>query len=188
MSRYVNSVAAAVLLAVLLRGCMVQGFKVPSGSMLPTLLIGDYIFASRIEYGIAAPLIDAWIWRWGTPQPGDVVVLARRGEPGRLYVKRVVGVAGEILEARDGALSADGRPRRVLPEWVAPGQLEDFGPVRVPPGHVFVLGDNRDQSIDSRNWGPVETAGIKGRVFLIYWSQRKSGGGVRWERLGSWVQ
>jgi len=185
---YFKTVVTAFVVALLLRGCVVQGFKVPSGSMLPTLQVGDYILASRIDYGIPRPVLRGWLWRYGSPRPGEIVVFGRSAEPDRLYVKRVAAVAGEIVEVRDGQLTVDGHQRDILPDWVHTGRLDDFGPIRVPPGRLFVLGDNRDQSIDSRSWGPVDSSGIKGRVFLIYWSQSNSGGGVRWERLGSRVQ
>lgn len=187
MRPYLTSFAAALLLAVLLRGCAVQGFKVPSGSMLPTLQVGDHILVWRLGYGIPSPLGDGWLWGGSSPAVGDVVVLERRAEPGSYYVKRVAAVGGEIVEMRAGSLLVDGHPRRLVGEPLLSTERADFRPVRVPPERVFVLGDNLDQSIDSRDWGPVEISGIKGRVFLIYWSQRKSGGSVRWERLGATV-
>ncbi len=170
-----------------MRSCAVQGFRVPSGSMLPSLQVGDHILASRLDYGIPAPFSGRWLWRYADPAVGEIVVLERRDEPGSYFVKRVAAVAGEIVEMVDGDLVVDGRRRDFAGQSLRPAELVDFRPLRVPPGQVFVLGDNRDQSIDSRDWGPVEVSGIKGRVFLIYWSQRKSGGSVRWERLGAWI-
>ncbi len=187
MRPYATSLATALLLALLLRGCVVQGFKVPSGSMLPTLQVGDHILVWRLSYGVPAPFSAGWLWHGGEPDVGDIVVLERPSEPGSYFVKRVAAVAGEIVEMRGGELIVDGRPRAMVAEALPSREQRDFRPVRVPPGRAFVLGDNRDQSIDSRDWGPVEISGIKGRVFLIYWSQRKSGGSVRWERLGAGV-
>lgn len=180
---YLQAIAIALLLAVFLRGCVAQGFKVPSGSMLPTLQVGDHILVSRWPYGIPLPVGGGWLWRGAGPRPGDVIVLERAAEPGSHYVKRVAAVAGEIVEMVDGALVVDGH-RRDLAAAVLPARAAaNFRPRRVPPGHVFVLGDNRDQSIDSREWGPVDGSGIKGRVLFIYWSQTRSGGRVRWQRL-----
>ncbi len=187
MKAYLHAVGTAIVLALLIRGCAVQGFKVPSGSMLPSLQVGDHILVSRLEYGIPAPFSDRWLWQHSGPQVGDVVVLERKGEPGFYYVKRVAAVGGEIVEMVDGQLRVDGRPRRFPAQRLQPAEVVSFRPLRVPQGRVFVLGDNRDQSIDSRDWGPVEVSGIKGRVFLIYWSQRKNGGSVRWERIGARV-
>lgn len=180
---YLQAIAAAALMAVLLRGCVAQGYRVPSGSMLPTLQVGDHILVSRWPYGIPLPLPGAWLWRGHGPRPGDVVVLERAAEPGAFFVKRVAAVAGEIVEIVDGALVVDGRRRDLAGDRLPSRMQANFRPLRVPPAHVFVLGDNRDQSVDSRDWGPVDVAGIKGRVLLIYWSQTKSGGRIRWQRL-----
>ncbi len=155
--------------------------------MLPSLQVGDHILVSRLEYGIPAPFSGGWLWQHSGPDVGDVIVLERKGEPGSYYVKRVAAVGDEIVEMVDGELRVDGHPRGFPEQRLWRGGSENFRPLRVPQGRVFVVGDNRDQSIDSRDWGPVEVAGIKGRVFLIYWSQRKSGGSVRWERLGARV-
>lgn len=183
MKPYLQAATVALLLLVGLRGCGVQGFKVPSGSMLPTLQVGDHILASRWSYGVPAPFSGAWLWHVGGPQPGDVVVLERKAEPGSYFVKRVAAIAGEIVEIVAGELVVDGHRRDLVRQRLPASTDRNIRPVRVPPGHVFVVGDNADQSIDSRDWGPVDLSGIKGRVFLIYWSQTKSGGTVRWERL-----
>ena len=187
MKPYLHAVATAIALALIMRGCAVQGFKVPSGSMLPRLQVGDHILASRLHYGVPAPFSGGWLWRHSSPGVGDVVVLERSAEPGSYFVKRVAAVAGEIVEMVDGELVVDGHPRPFDAQRLTPAEAVTFRPLRVPPGRVFVLGDNRDQSIDSREWGPVEISGIKGRVFLIYWSQRKSGGSIRWERIGAGI-
>ncbi len=185
---YLWAAMAAALLTVVLRGCAVQGFKVASGSMLPTLLVGDHVLMSPWAYGIAAPLAGVWFWRGGGPDPGDVVLLEYEGAPGSFFIKRVAAIAGETVEVVAGELVVDGQPREIAAPRLPSGTTRDFRALRVPPGQVFVLGDNRDRSIDSREWGPVELSGIKGRVFLIYWSQTKSGGSVRWERLFARVQ
>ncbi len=188
---YVHAVASAVVLVFLLRSCAVQGFKVPSGSMLPTLQVGDHILSSRLPYGLAAPFSGTWLLRYAAPQAGEIVVLERPGDGeggGGYFVKRVAAVAGEVLEITGGALIVDGHRRRLAPAGEIARDQRNLSPRRVPPGHVFVLGDNRRQSIDSREWGTVPVTSIKGRVLCIYWSQRKSGGSVRWERLGARVQ
>ncbi len=182
-AQYLHALGTGVVLALLLKGCVVQGFKIPSGSMLPTLQIGDHILSSQIAYGVPSPFSDGWLWPLAVPAVDDVVILELPEEPNRFYVKRVVATGGEVVEFRQGALRVDGREREGPDRW--PSGAAEFAPVRVPPEHVFVLGDNRDQSIDSRTWGPVKVSSIKGRVFLIYWSQRKSGGSVRWERIGA---
>jgi len=192
-----KSIRRAVLIALgltgLLRGFVLQGFRVPSGSMLPSLQIGDQILVSRLRYGIAAPWSGGWLLRFAAPRPGDVVVLTLPNDPASYFVKRVVAVPGEVVTIREGRLYVDDMERESgappgFPEiLVVPEGAADFEPLRVPPGHVFVLGDDRSASIDSRVWGPISTDGIKGKVFLVYWSQKPDGGAVRWERIGSLV-
>jgi signal peptidase I len=184
-----------LLVAVVVRGLVVQAFKIPSGSMLPTLQIGDYVLVEPLRYGVRLPALGGWLLRWSDPRPGDVIVFANPKQPTQDYVKRVVAVGGEVVEIRDKQVLVDGRPRAVPGAYFADGsshvQLvgprDNFGPAAVPPGKVFVLGDNRDQSVDSRFWGFVDVDEVGGKAFLIYWSVDGEDGWVRWERLGAVV-
>lgn len=169
--------------------------KVPSGSMLPTLQVGDHILVWPLRYGLRLPLVG-WLVRWADPQPGDVVVFAGPHDATRDYVKRVAAVGGELVELRAGQLVVDGTPRRLSgPPPDAPAadsqfasRTDTFGPIAVPAGKLFVLGDSRDRSIDSRVWGFVDVDDVRGQAGAIYWSMDADDGWVRWERLGGDVR
>ena len=194
MRGYLQAFGLAFAVALVLRGVVVTAAKVPSGSMLPTLQVGDYVLVSPLSYGLRLPGIG-WLTRWGDPAPGDVVVFA--GPHGEIqdYVKRVAAVAGELVEVRDGELTVDGAPRRfpgVTETRRSGSQLhaptDNFGPIQVPAGKLFMLGDSRDRSIDSRVWGFVDVNDVRGKAGTIYWSMDGDDGWVRWERLGSEVR
>lgn len=184
-----------MLAAILLRGFAVLAVKVASGSMLPTLQIGDHVLVSPLSYGLRIPLLGGWVARWADPLPGDVVVFAGPRDAEQDFVKRVAAVGGERVELRDGELFVDGRPRP-LPDGVpSPPRgnvrrpaADTFGPVAVPKGKLFVLGDSRDRSIDSRAWGFVDVGDVRGRAGNIYWSMDGDDGWIRWERLGRAVR
>ena len=164
--------------------------------MLPTLQIGDHVLVSPLSYGIRIPLLGGWVVRWADPKAGDVVVFAGPRDAEQDYVKRVAAVGGERVELRGGELFVDGQPRG-LPAGVDPPprhagvrrpSTDTFGPVAVPAGKLFVLGDSRDRSIDSRVWGFVDVGDVRGKAGMIYWSMDGDDGWVRWERIGSAVR
>jgi signal peptidase I len=165
--------------------------KVPSGSMLPTLQIGDHVLVTPLRYGVRLPLLG-WVVRWADPQPGDVVVFAGPHDATHDYIKRVAAVGGELVELRAGQLFVDGAPRRLPGAPAADSQLpsraDNFGPIAVPVGTLFVLGDSRDRSIDSRVWGFVDVDDVRGQAGAVYWSMDADDGWVRWERLGGDVR
>jgi signal peptidase I len=180
---------------VLIRGVGLEAFKIPSASMLPTLQLGDYVLINKLRYGLRVPGLDRWLVRYAGPQPGDVIVFANAKDMSADYVKRVVAVAGELVEIRNKQLLVNGVPREMPSAYFAQrahvqstGPRDNFGPVRVPPGQVFVLGDNRDQSIDSRYWGFVDVNDVEGKALLVYWSVDSDDGSVRWERTGKLVR
>lgn len=188
---YAEALFVALLLALAIRTFVVQAFKIPSGSMLPTLEIGDHILVNKFVYGprLEVPLTP---WSFGRlpglrePQAGDVVVFVYPRERDKDFIKRIVAVEGQTVELQGTRLLVDGRRVDDPHAHYEKRQRQDFGPVRVPAGHVFVLGDNRDESFDSRFWGPVAVEDIKGLALVIYWSW----GGerwVRWTRLGRLV-
>ncbi|MFN8641842.1 MAG: signal peptidase I [Candidatus Binatia bacterium] len=190
-----QAIGLALLAALLLRGIVVMAVKVPSGSMLPTLQLGDQVLVTPLRYGVRLPLLG-WLARWADPRPGDVVVFAGPHDASQDYVKRVAAVGGELVEVRAGQLFVDGAPRP-LPGWPPPAPAADsqllartdnFGPIAVPVGKLFMLGDSRDRSIDSRVWGFVDVDDVRGRAAAIYWSMDADDGWVRWERLGSGVR
>lgn len=163
--------------------------------MLPTLQVGDYLLVTPLRYGVRLPGIG-WLTRWADPRPGDVVVFANPRDQGQDYVKRVAAVGGELVEVRDGQLVVDGRPRvfpgatvgHPAPGSQLPARTDNFGPIPVPVGKLFMLGDSRDRSIDSRIWGFVDVDDVRGRAGAVYWSMDGDDGWVRWERLGSEVR
>ncbi len=151
-----ESVAIAVLLAVLIRMFLFQPFIIPSGSMEPTLQVGDRIMVNKLSY------------RLGKPERGDVVVFKFPLDPNRDFVKRLIAKGGETVAIRDSKLIINGE--QVPEEYLPPGLMfEDFGPVEVPPGTYFMLGDNRNSSEDSRSWGMMPEENIIGKAVLIYW-------------------
>jgi len=183
-----------VLIAVLLRGVALEAFKIPSASMLPTLQIGDYLLVNKLCYGVRLPFLGNWLVHLGSPKLGDVIVFSNPKDQSFDYVKRVVAVEGEMVEIRNKQLLVDGIARDVPTAYFTDGShvqskspRDNFGPARVPPGHVFVLGDNRDQSIDSRYWGFVDVNDVEGKAFLVYWSADGDDGWVRWDRMGKVV-
>jgi signal peptidase I len=188
---YAEAFAIAFVFALFLRAFVVQAFKIPSGSMLPTLQVGDHVLVSKLAYGVRLPLVGGWVLSWRRPSPFDVVVFSQPQDPAKDFVKRVIAVGGEVVEVRDKQVLVGGEPRDVPQAYFAEGkgviratgQRDNFGPVTVPPGQVFVLGDNRDRSYDSRFWGFVAVDDIKGRARIIYWSWDGRVRRVRWERL-----
>jgi signal peptidase I len=188
---YAEALFVALLLALAIRTFVVQAFKIPSGSMLPTLQIGDHILVNKFIYGprLEVPMTS---WSFGQlpglrePRPGDVIVFVYPKERDKDFIKRIVAVAGQTVEVRGTRVLVDGRQVEDPHGHYEKTQHQDLKPTTVPAGHVFVMGDNRDESYDSRFWGPVPMEDIKGLALVIYWSW----GGenwVRWSRLGRLV-
>lgn len=186
LREYLEAILIAVLLALLIRTFVVQAFKIPSGSMLPTLQVGDHI------------LVNKFIYRFRDPARGDVIVFKYPVDESRDFIKRVVAVGGEDVFIKGQNVYIDCQPAeaacRPIEEPYAyyddrTAGTETYGPVHVPPDAYFVMGDNRNNSQDSRFWGFVRREKIKGKAFIIYWSW--DGGQnsplwekVRWSRLG----
>ncbi len=200
---YVEAIFVAVLLALVIRTFVVQAFKIPSGSMLPTLQIGDHLLVSKFVYGLRLPVTGTKLIPWKEPARGDVVVFRFPEDRSIDYIKRVVGVAGDRVEVRNKQVWVNGKrvddphahytDPRVMPSSVGP--RDNFGPVLVPDDHIFVMGDNRDNSYDGRFWGFVEKRDILGKAMVLYWSwdidrpffslERMQS--IRWTRLGDWI-
>lgn len=189
---YAETILVCVIFVIFSRAFVFQQSKIPSGSMMDTLLIGDYIMVNRFVY---APHVFDWE-RWLLPirpiSRGDVVVFKQPEEPEVDFIKRVVGLPGDIVELRKGYLHVNGHPvpePYVNDEYRREDPKKDFGPVEVLPGHFFVLGDHRNQSADSRFWGLVPRKLMKGRALLIWWSFDEDPGQIYMstrERLRSW--
>lgn len=192
LREYGEALFVALLLALVIRSFVVQAFKIPSGSMIPTLLIGDHILVNKFVYGVRVPYLGTEIVSIGSPRRGDVVVFIYPQDEDKDFIKRVVGVAGDTIEVRDKKLYVNGAPADDpnahfvdgLEARNSPEHRDNYGPFTVPPGSIFVMGDNRDRSYDSRFWGPVSLDKVKGKAFLIYWSWDGSSRWVRWDRIG----
>ncbi len=195
MRPYLTTSALALVLAVLVRGVAVEGFRIPSASMLPTLQLGDYVLVNKLSYGLRVPWLDRWVVRYADPRPGDVIVFASPRDQAADYVKRVIAVGGDLVEIRNKQVFINGAPHDAASAYFtqrahvqSTGPRDNFGPARVPPGQVFVLGDNRDQSIDSRHWGFVDLNDVQGKALFVYWSVDADDGSLRWERTGEAVR
>jgi signal peptidase I len=161
--------------------------------MEPTLLIGDHLLSDRMAYGYRLPLLDRPLSAPRLPTRGDVVIFLFPEDRTRMFIKRVVGLPGETVELRDRVVSIDGRPldepyvKYLQPPREPdepPRPTDDWGPETVPPSHLFVLGDNRDNSKDSRYWGFVPVEDLRGKAKLVYLSLDEREGAIRWSRTG----
>ena len=188
---YVEAALWALVLTLFLRAFVIQAFRIPSESMRDTLLVGDFLFVNKFEYGPKIPFTHVRLPGLRAPRPGDVIVFQFPQDPSKDFIKRVVAVGGQTVEVRDKQLTVDGRPvreRYILhtdPD-VRPAGFDfrdNFGPVTVPRGRLFMMGDNRDNSNDSRYWGTLDMDLVKGRAMFLYWSWDPERGWPRWNRL-----
>jgi len=227
---YADSIGVALLVALLLRTFVVEAFKIPSGSMIPTMEVGDHIFVNKFLYGLRIPFTGIKLFEFRKPQRGEVIVFIYPKEPWKDFIKRVVAVAGDRIEVRDDVVYVNGEavPHQQVDDglyryWDFNEQTErwevkyalrfaeklggnrfhtlvnpdshsmdfprplDPDPYIVPDGHVFVLGDNRSNSHDSRYWGTVPLENIRGKAMIVWWSQGKPEG-VRIDRIGKAVE
>jgi signal peptidase I len=207
---YAKSFFPVLLIVFLLRGFVVEPFRIPSGSMLPSLYIGDFILVNKFAYGIRVPVLNEKVFDLDEPKRGDVVVFRYPRDPSLDYIKRVIGLPGDHIAYYNKVLYVNGKPiqRRFVGPYEGPGQsraneykealfnvehemllqpgrpssLE--GEYIVPEGTYFVMGDNRDNSNDSRVWGTVPEQNLVGKAFMIWmhWSD-----GVHWDRIGEMI-
>ena len=186
---YAEAIIIAIVLALFIRTFVIQAFKIPSGSMKPTLLVGDHILVNKFIYGIKLPFTDKILISLSEPERGDVVVFKFPLDTSKDYIKRVIGLPGDRVELVNKQLLINGQPTEdPHASYSMNGSMRVFGPVTVPSGHLFVMGDNRDESSDSRVWGFVPRPYLKGKAFLIYWSWDRKNYGVRWNRLADIVR
>ena len=188
----IEAILVAIVLALFIRTFVIQAFKIPSGSMKETLKIGDHILVNKFIYGVKIPFLQTTIIPIANPKRGDIVVFKFPEDPGKDFIKRVIGVAGDVVEVRDKKVYVNSKllnhdfgihtDSYIFPKSDQP--RDNFGPVVVPPHSLFVMGDNRDQSYDSRFWGFVDLKAVKGKALMIYWSWDKDNFGVRWNRIG----
>ena len=197
---YAEAIIIAIILALFIRSFIVQAFKIPSGSMLPTLQIGDHLLVNKFIYGVKLPVTGTVLVPWKTPVRDDVVVFRFPKDRSVDYIKRVVGVAGDSVEVKNKQVYINGEAI-VNPHAYFEGtpsndpRRDNMGPIKVPKDTIFVMGDNRDNSYDSRFWGFVDLNDVLGKAFILYWSwdlnkdlmsvDRFSS--IRWNRIGDIV-
>lgn len=161
--------------------------------MVGTLLVGDHLLASKFAYGIKIPFTHSYIYRGDDPAYGDIIIFEYPNDPSVDYIKRVIGLPGDVITVRDKRLYRNGMPveekyiRYEQPNIIEPIR-DNFGPVTVPPDKYFVMGDNRDNSLDSRFWGFVDRGAIQAKAWRIYWSWDDKDNSPRWSRIGKAVR
>ncbi|HCY88114.1 MAG TPA: signal peptidase I [Desulfobacteraceae bacterium] len=193
----IEAILIAIVIALFIRTFIVQAFKIPSGSMLETLQIGDQILVNKFIYGVKIPFTDGYTLIPGKkPERHDIVVFKYPEDPSKDYIKRVVAVGGDTVQIVDKHLFVNDKEVTKQPwavfkdQRIIPGQAstrDNLRKITVPEGKLFVMGDNRDNSHDSRFWGFVDLTEVKGEAFMIYWSWNKDNFGVRWSRIGNFL-
>lgn len=190
-----EAVVVALLLAFVIRAFIVQAFKIPSGSMLETLQIGDHLLVTKFAYDVRLPS-NLWLdttdgkvlYKTGDPERGDIIVFKFPEDETKDYIKRVIGLPGETLEIREKIVYINGEPidepYAMHTKYTMQPIRDNFGPVTIPEGEFFVMGDNREGSFDSRWWGTVKRQKIVGKALVIYWSWG-SLTDIRPERIGT---
>lgn len=192
----IEAIVVALILALTIRTFVVQAFKIPSGSMEPTLLIGDHILVSKFIYGIPVPFTDIKLMPIIEPKRWDVVVFRFPVDKSKDYIKRVVALEGETVEIKDKKIFINNKEvkdpygfHRDPNIFTGESRHRDnFGPYTVPADAIFVMGDNRDSSYDSRFWGVVKLEEIKGKAFIIYWSWDSINHWPRFKRISKWIK
>jgi signal peptidase I len=188
---YVEAALWALALTLFLRAFVIQAFRIPSASMQETLLIGDFLFVNKFEYGPKIPFTHIRLPGLHPPRRGDVIVFQFPQDPSKDFIKRAVATGGETIEIKDKVVNVDGKPldesyvvhsdASVRPAGF--DSRDNFGPFTVGDKQLFMMGDNRDNSNDSRYWGPLDMDLVKGRAMFIYWSWNGDRHWPRWTRI-----
>lgn len=202
----IEAILIAVVLALFIRTFVIQAFKIPSGSMLETIQLGDHILVNKFIYGIKLPKLPfinnepKTLIPIKDPQRGDIIVFTPPHEPHKDYIKRVIGIEGDVIEIKNKKLFRNGeyitgpyeihRDPKTYSRDVSP--RDNFGPIKVPKDCLFMMGDNRDNSQDSRYWGFAKLSKVKGKALIIYWSwdseEFRANGDINWAQIGHWVR
>ncbi|MGI6680140.1 MAG: signal peptidase I [Bdellovibrionota bacterium] len=176
---FIKTAAIFLVLWLFIRGTIIEAFKIPSGSMIPTLQIGDYLLVNKLAYGIRLPFVDNAVYEYSKPKRGDIVVFTKEDidseeEENMNFIKRVIAVEGDKVSLKNMIVYINGEPTHEdYAQWVYGGLPSgEFDEITVPKGHIFLLGDNRDRSKDSRYWNShfLPTKRVKGKALFIYWS------------------
>ncbi|MCG2813433.1 MAG: signal peptidase I [Thermodesulfovibrionales bacterium] len=192
---YAKAIITALILAMLIRTFIIQAFKIPSGSMIPTLLVGDHILVNKFLYGTKIPFSGKRVFMFKKPERGDIIVFKYPEHPSKDFIKRVVAAEGDVIESKNKMIHVNGNKvnepyaqhtdSSMRPMGIEP--RDNFGPVIVPKNKYFVMGDNRDQSYDSRYWGYVDIKDVKGKALILYWSWDSEKNWVRFGRIGGLI-
>lgn len=230
---YLEALFTAAIIAFFIRSFVFEAFKIPSGSMIPTLSVGDHIFVNKFLYGLRIPYTRHRFWKFTDPKRGDIIIFICPVDEGKDFIKRVVGLPGDVIHIsgenvevngqeflhKQVKVSEDVTDKRILSvdadsikqiPYVPDFSKYDFYEektgnalhlvqyeggiwrptynITVPQGHYFVMGDNRDNSADSREWGFVPDGNIKGKAMLVWLSLDKDQGGIRWHEFGRWIR
>ncbi|HUO04734.1 MAG TPA: signal peptidase I [Candidatus Binataceae bacterium] len=206
---YIEALIIALALALFIRTFLIQAYKIPSGSMEPTLLVGDHILVNKMAYGIRMPdsifgidtgpfHLGKYLMHFSQVQRGDVIVFVFPGDRTKDFIKRVIGVPGDVVQVKQGQVWLNGQP---MPDPHAHFEIsasdrtdtnarDHSQPLTVPPGKLFMMGDNRDRSFDSRYWGFVDENDVEGRAVVIYfpWNEEKAEMHPFWNRTLEWFK
>jgi len=194
LKEYAEAIITALIFALVIRAYVIQAFKIPSGSMIPTLLIGDHLLVNKFIYGTKIPFTDRRVLIFKKPERGDIIVFKYPENPKKDFIKRVIATGGDVIEERDKRIYVNGKA--VIEPYTQHSDSgirsgndprDNFRPLTVPKGKVFVMGDNRDQSYDSRYWGFVDLNEVLGKALIIYWSWDPNDW-VRFSRIGRLIQ
>ncbi len=193
LREYIEAILLAIVIAFFIRTFVIQAYKIPSGSMKPTLQIGDHILVSKFNYGVKLPFLRSTLIPLGTPKRGDILVFIYPEDRSKDFIKRLIGLPGDTIEIRNKKIFLNSLPLNdtrgvYVDSLIIPGSVQprdNFGPVTVPEDSIFVMGDNRDESYDSRFWGFVKMKDVLGKALIIYWSWNHEDTWVRWGRIGS---
>jgi signal peptidase I len=199
---YVESILIAVIIALFVRSIFIQAYKIPSGSMEPTLLIGDHLLVNRLSYVVKLPyfLGDNVLFTLGKPKRGDIIVFRYPADPKVDFIKRVIATEGETVEIKNKVIYINGIKKtdpwghyqntQPIPREFAP--KDNYGPYTVPKDACFAMGDNRDNSADSRFWGPVRKEHLVGKALILYFSWNSNTKDpfeyIRWSRIGQLIK
>ena len=188
---YAEALIIALVLAFVIRSFVVQAFKIPSGSMLQTLQIGDHLLVNKFLYGLKVPFTHIQIAEFKDPKFQDIIVFEFPEDPSKDFIKRIIGLPGDVIEIKDKQVIRNGEVLiepyvQHVDSSIMP-RRDTMEPVTVPEGKYFVMGDNRDESYDSRFWGFVDRNTIEGKAWIIYWSWRGFKE-IRWNRIGHLVE
>ena len=194
IKEYIEPIVIAVLIALFIRAFVVQAFKIPSSSMEPTLLVGDHLLVNKFIYGIRIPYTDIKFFQYRKPQRGDIIVFIFPKDRKKDFIKRVIATEGEKVVIIHNKIYID--DKLIDDPWghftMPRSTIEDYGPVRVPGDSLFVMGDNRDNSQDSRFWGFVRVNEVKGKALIIYFSWDSNAqdplNKIRWARFGKLIR